>query len=397
MKSASFIFIFTVVLLDVLALGIVIPVLPLLITQFVGGDLSKASYWVGIFSTLWALGQFAFSPLIGALSDRFGRRPVVLLSCFALAADYALMALAPTLTWLLIGRVLSGLCSANAVAATAYIADVTPAEERAAKFGMLGAAWGLGFVLGPAFGGWLGGFDLRLPFWVAGGVTLGNALYGFFVLPESLPKAMRAPFEWRKANPISALQLIAQVPGILSLASVNFLYNIAHYVFPTVFALYTSYRYGWSPQVLGFTLAAVGVLTMIVQGGLVQPIVRAIGERKAMWLGLGAGGVGFVAAGLAPSEMWFWAALPAMSLMGIFSPAVQQSMTRKMPPEAQGRLQGFNACIVGVAGLIGPTLFTAPFSAAIVGNPNAPWAGISFLIAAGLMFGGILLTLHEPD
>ncbi len=395
MKTASFAFVFIVVLLDVLALGIVIPVLPMLIEQMSGGSTAQAAVWVGVFSTVWALMQFVFSPMMGALADTFGRRPVILISCFALAADYVLMALAPTLVWLLIGRVLSGIFAANAVAATAYIADVTPAEHRAAKFGMLGAAWGLGFVLGPALGGWCGEIDLRLPFWVAGGVTLANALFGAFVLPESLPHARRVPFEWRKANPIASLSFIGQHAGLTRLALVNFIYNVVHYIFPTVFALYTSQRYGWSPQKLGFTLAFVGVLTIIVQGGLVRPIVRTLGEKRAMWCGLSAGGLGFLAAGLSGSEIGFWLALPLMSLMGVFNPAVQALMSERVGADAQGRLQGFNASVVGVAGLVGPAIFSASFAAVVQSKTAAVWLGLPFFIATVMMFGAMLIALRK--
>jgi MFS transporter, DHA1 family, tetracycline resistance protein len=294
-----------------------------------------------------------------------------------------LMALAPNLFWLLIGRILSGVFAANAVAATAYIADVTPEHERAQKFGMLGAAWGLGFVLGPALGGWLGGIDLRLPFWVAGAVTFLNALYGYFVLPESLAKENRAVFDWKKANPVSSLQLLGQYRGLLPLATMNFLYGIAHYVFPTVFALYTSFRYGWSPQILGFTLALVGVLTILVQGMLVQPIVKAVGERKALWLGL------------AKTEWQYWSGLPLLAFMGLFGPASQALMTQKMPPDAQGRLQGFNASVTGIAGLVGPTIFSSSFGFAIASGVNAPYPGMPFFIAAALMGFGFLLSLKR--
>lgn len=391
----AFWFIFIVVLLDVIALGIVIPVLPMLVESFTGGSVARAAYWVGFFTTVWALAQFVCSPIAGALSDRYGRRPVVLISCFALAADYVLMALAPNLFWLLIGRILSGIFAANAVAATAYIADVTPESERAQKFGMLGAAWGLGFVLGPALGGWLGGIDLRLPFWAAGGVTFVNALYGYFVLPESLAKEHRAKFDWKKANPISSLQLLAQYRGLLPLATINFFYGVAHYVFPTVFALYTSYRYGWSPQVLGFTLALVGVLTILVQGVLVQPIVKAIGERKALWLGLTCGALGFLWLGLATTEWQYWSGLPLLALMGLFGPASQALMTQKMPPDAQGRLQGFNASVTGIAGLVGPTLFSTSFGFAIANGANAAYPGMPFFIAGLLMAGGLALSLKR--
>ncbi len=394
---AAFAFIFITVLLDVVALGIVIPVLPKLVESFVGGDTAQASIWVGVFSTAWGLMQFLFSPLIGALSDRFGRRPVVLASCFALAFDYFLMALAPSLLWLFVGRVISGIAAANHVAAAAYIADVTPAPERAAKFGLLGAAWGAGFVLGPALGGWLGSTDLRLPFWVAGAVALLNALYGLFVLPESLPKDQRSAFDPSKANPVSALKLISSYRGLLGLAFINFLYNVAHYVLPTVFALYASYRYGWTPATLGLTLAFVGVLNIAVQGGLVQPIVRAIGERRALYLGLIAGAIGFTWSGLASSGWWFVAGLVVFAFMGVFSPAIGAMMSHKMPATEQGRLQGFNASVTGIAGLLGPALFSSAFAWAISGAAPARLPGAAFFVAAALLLIGLVIALRTRD
>jgi DHA1 family tetracycline resistance protein-like MFS transporter len=393
--NASFIFIFIVVLLDVVALGIVIPVLPMLIEQMVGGSVASAAYWVGIFTTAWALMQFLCSPIMGALSDRYGRRPVVLISCFALAADYVLMALAPTLLWLFVGRILSGIFSANAVAAMAYIADVTKPEERAAKFGMLGAAWGLGFVLGPALGGWLGEFDLRLPFWVAGAVTLANAVYGVFVLPESLKPEHRAPFEWKKANPISALNMISQHAGLLRLSVVNLIYNVVHYIFPTVFALYTSHRYGWTPQKLGLTLALVGIFTVIVQGFLVRHVVNAVGEKKALWIACIGGTLGFILAGWSPTEMGFWLALPLLSLMGLFGPSVTALMSHKVPADAQGRLQGFNVSITGVAGLVGPAIFSATFAHAIANVSKYLVIGAPFYLAAAMMVWAMVLTFRS--
>lgn len=392
--NASFVFIFIVVLLDVIALGMVIPVLPMLIEQLVGGEGKSAAYWVGVFTTAWALMQFLCSPLMGALSDRFGRRPVVLTSCFALAADYVLMALAPTLMWLLVGRILSGIFSANAVAAMAYIADVTKPEHRAAKFGMLGAAWGMGFVLGPALGGWLGEFDLRLPFWVAGAVTLANALYGYFVLPESLAKEHRVPFEWKKANPVSALALISQHAGLLRLSCVNLIYNVVHYVFPTVFALYTSHRYGWTPQTLGLTLALVGILTVIVQGFLVKPVVKAMGEKRALSIACIGGTAGFVLAGWSPTEVGFWLSLPLLATMGLFGPSVTALMSKKVPADAQGRLQGFNMSITGVAGLVGPAIFSATYAHAIAHSTKSFIMGAPFYLAGALMIWALLLTFR---
>ncbi|MEO6463534.1 MAG: MFS transporter, partial [Candidatus Eisenbacteria bacterium] len=252
-RRAALAFIFVTVVLDVLALGLVIPVLPKLVETFLGGDTAAAARVFGVFGTVWAAMQFVFSPLLGALSDRFGRRPVILISNFGLGIDYILMALAPSLAWLFVGRVISGIVGASWTTAAAYLADVTKPEERAANFGRIGAAWGLGFVLGPALGGVLGGIDPRLPFWVAAVLTLLNACYGLFVLPESLPRERRGALDLRKANPLGSLRLLRGHRGLLALATVAFLFWMAHQVLSSTFVLYTSYRYDWSPTLVGLT------------------------------------------------------------------------------------------------------------------------------------------------
>ncbi|MBL8836539.1 MAG: TCR/Tet family MFS transporter [Alphaproteobacteria bacterium] len=386
-RRAATAFIFVTVLLDMLAIGLVIPVLPRLIVEFLGGDTPRAAEIFGLFGTAWAFMQFIFSPVLGALSDRFGRRPVILLSNLGLGLDYVVMALAPTLGWLLVGRVLSGITAASVATAFAYIADVTPAERRAAAFGMIGAAFGVGFVLGPALGGLLGGIDLRLPFWAAAGMSLLNFLYGLFVLPESLPKARRAPFAWRRANPVGALALLRGHPGLLGLAGAGFLGQLAHVVLPSVSVLYMTHRYGWSETTVGLALAAVGVASMVVQGGLVGPLVARLGERTALLFGLAAGAAGFTVYGLAPTGAWFVAGIPVMALWGIASPAVQGLMSRRVGPEAQGRLQGANSSLQGIAGLIGPGLFTLTFAFFIEGHGGWTLPGAPFLLAAVLLAG----------
>ena len=259
-------FIFVTLLLDMLAFGLVIPILPKLVESFVDNDTARAARIFGLFGTVWALMQFFFSPILGNLSDRYGRRPVVLLSNFGLALDNVLMALAPSLIWLLVGRIISGITAASISTAFAYIADTTPPERRAAVFGKVGVAFGAGFVLGPALGGLLGNVDPRLPFWVAAGLGFANTLYGVFVLPESLPRDRRSPFRWRKANPIGALALLRSDGILFGLSVANFFAQLAHVVLPSTFVLYATYRYGWDTATVGLTLAIVGVCAMVVQG-----------------------------------------------------------------------------------------------------------------------------------
>jgi MFS transporter, DHA1 family, tetracycline resistance protein len=391
-RSAALVFIFITVVVDVLALGIIIPVLPKLVEGFMGGDTARAAEIFGLFGTVWALMQFVFSPVLGALSDRFGRRPVILISCFGLGFDYILMAMAPTLWWLFAGRVISGITAASFPTAGAYIADVTPPEKRAEGFGMIGAAWGVGFVMGPALGGLLGGVNPRLPFWVAAGLTLLNALYGLFVLPESLAPESRKVFAWRRANPIGSLILLRSHPELLGLSSVNFIYFLAHQVLPSVFVLYASFRYGWDESAVGLTLAVIGVFTIVVQAGLVKRAVARFGERRSLFVGLLCGGAGYAIFGLAPAGIVFLGALPVFAFMGLFGPAAQGLMTRHVGPSEQGQLQGANSSIMGITGLIGPGLFTLTFASFIGAHRDWRLPGAPFLLAALLMAMALVLA-----
>jgi len=391
-REAAFIFIFATVLLDMLAIGIVIPVLPKLVVDFVGGDTEHAARILGFFGTVWALMQFLFSPLQGTLSDSFGRRPVIVISNFGVGLDYVLMALAPTLAWLFVGRLISGIAAASISTAYAYVADVTPAGERAARYGLLGAAFGAGFVLGPALGGLAGNISPRLPFWIAAGLSLANAAYGFLVLPESLPRSRRTPFRWQRANPFGAFALLRSHMELLGLAFVNFLGNLAHAVLPAIGVLYMLYRYGWDEGTVGLTLAAVGVASMIVQGGVVGAVTKRIGERAALMTGIAFGVVGFLVFAVAQTGAVFWLGIPLMALWGLESPACLALMSRCVGDEEQGRLQGANSSLTGVANLFGPGLFSMTFAFAI--GPGHDWRlpGAPFLIAMLLLVAAGLLA-----
>ena len=394
-RQAAIAFIFITVVLDVLAMGIIIPILPRLIQDFLQGDTARAAEMFGVFATVWALMQFFCSPIIGMLSDRFGRRRVILLSNFGLGLDYMVMALAPTIGWLFVGRVISGITGASFTTAGAYIADITPKEKRAASYGILGAAWGLGFVLGPALGGILGGVNPRLPFWVASGLTLVNALYGLIVLPESLPPEKRTPrFVWAKANPLGSLKLLRSHHELFGLATVNFLYYLSHQVLQSVFVLYVGYRYNWSARAVGLTLAAIGIGSVIVQGGLVRPVVARIGDRRALFVGLVFGAIGFACWGLAPTGILFLAAIPIGSLMGFYGPAAQGLMTHRVSASEQGQLQGANSSVQGIAGLIGPGLFTWIFAHFISTGRSWQLPGAPFLLGSLLLLTALLLALR---
>ena len=394
-RPAALVFIFITVVLDVLAMGIIIPILPRLIQDFLQGDTARAAEMFGVFATVWALMQFFCSPIIGMLSDRFGRRRVILLSNFGLGLDYMVMALAPTIGWLFVGRVISGITGASFTTAGAYIADITPKEKRAASYGILGAAWGLGFVLGPALGGILGGVNPRLPFWVASGLTLVNALYGLIVLPESLPPEKRTPrFVWAKANPLGSLKLLRSHHELFGLATVNFLYYLSHQVLQSVFVLYVGYRYNWSARAVGLTLAAIGIGSVIVQGGLVRPVVARIGDRRALFVGLVFGAIGFACWGLAPTGILFLAAIPIGSLMGFYGPAAQGLMTHRVSASEQGQLQGANSSVQGIAGLVGPGLFTWIFAHFISTGSSWQLPGAPFLLGSLLLLTALLLAFR---
>jgi DHA1 family tetracycline resistance protein-like MFS transporter len=384
-RRAAVVFIFITIVLDMLALGMVIPVLPELVKQFRGGDTVSAAQTLGLFATVWALMQFVVSPVVGALSDRFGRRPIVLLSNFGLGTDYILMALAPTLGWLFVGRVISGITSSSIATAYAYIADVTPSEKRAKSFGMMGAAFGIGFVIGPALGGILGHYDPRLPFWVAAGFSLANAMYGLFVLPESLPPERRSPFRWKHAHPIGALRLLRAHRGLLWLGAMHFLYYVAHMSLPSVFVLYAGYRYDWGPREVGYTLAGVGIASAIVQGALVGPIVARLGERRALTIGLLAGAIGFTIYGLAPAGRIFIIGLPIMAIWGLYGPSAQSLMSRRVSESEQGQLQGALSSITGIANLVAPAIFSFIFAAALSTFKDWRMPGAPFLLAAALL------------
>jgi DHA1 family tetracycline resistance protein-like MFS transporter len=390
---AAFAFIFTTVVIDMLALGIVIPVLPRLVVELSGGQTPRGAIIYGLFGSVFAATQFLCSPVLGSLSDRFGRRRVILVSCVGLGLDYILMALAPSLAWLFLGRVVSGVTSSTYGTASAYIADVTPPEQRATKFGMLGVAFGIGFIVGPSAGGLLAGLGLRAPFWGAAALSLVNAAYGFFILPESLPVDRRSPFHWRTANPVGALRLLRSHPQLLALAAAGFLSMLAHDAAPSTFVLYTTYRYGWTETTVGLVLALVGVASMIVQGGLVGRIVSALGERGSLAFGYVCGAVGNLVFALAPSGALFLIGIPLSALYGVANPALQSLMTNRGSASEQGRLQGAQGSLMGVASTAAPLLFTQVFSASVGRYRDWHLPGVPFVIAALLLLGAWRIAL----
>jgi DHA1 family tetracycline resistance protein-like MFS transporter len=383
--------IFATVTLDMLAFGIIAPVLPSLVLGFVGGEVARASETFGIFATAWAVMQFFCAPLLGALSDRFGRRPVIVLSALGLGLDNVVIALAPNLAWLFIARIVSGVTSASVSTASAYIADVISPERRAGAFGMIGTALGLGFIIGPVMGGLLGGVDPRLPFCVAAGFSFLNAAFGFFVLRESLPASRRAAFSWQRANPLGSLTLLRSHRQLFGLATVTFLSNLAAIVLPSIGVLYIAYRYGWDTRAVGLALALVGVSSMAL-GPFTHAIVTRLGERRALIAGLVSAAFGMGLIGFGPFGWVFAAGILAMSFRGLTPSAAQAMMTRRVSPSEQGQLQGALGSIRGIATLIGPGIFSVTFAASIGEFRSWNLPGAAWLLSCVLLIAAMGLA-----
>ncbi len=391
-RKAALAFIFVTVLIDILSFGVIIPVLPGLVRGFTGGDFVKASHWIGIFGTLFAAIQFVSSPIQGTLSDRFGRRPVILLSCFGLGTDFILMSLAQSLPWLLVARIFSGLFSASFSTANAYIADVTPPEQRAKGYGMIGAAFGIGFIIGPIIGGLLGGWHLRAPFVFAACLSLANFLYGWFVLPESLPKEKRTPkFDWSHANPVGSLLLLRKFPHVFGLAAVVLIANLAQYVYPSVAVLSAEYRFGWNERQVSGMLALVGVCGTVVQAVLIGKVVPKLGERRTLLFGLACGIVGFAIYGIVPYGWMFLCGIPISALWGLAGPSTQALISASVTPDAQGRVQGALMSLVSFAGIFAPLMFAGTFGHFISPDASVHLPGAPWLLAAAWLFVGLLI------
>ena len=375
-------FVLVTAALDVMAMGLVIPVLPILIEEF-AGSASTAGWWNGVMVALWALMQFVFSPIIGSLSDRFGRRPVILISIFGLAVEWGLMALAPNLWGLAVGRIIGGITSSSFTAVYAYLADIIPPEGRAKAYGLVGAAFSAGFIAGPALGGVLGEWGPRTPFWVAAALSALAFLYGLFVLPESLPKERRMAFAWSRANPLGAFRLLRRHAELTGLAWVYFMLYFAHHVFSAVFVLYAAHRYGFGPLETGLLLAFAGLLEMLVQIFLVGRVSARLGDRRTMVVGLVLGAFGILGMGLAPTGWLFIAALVPNALWSLALPTIQSLMTRLVSEREQGQLQGANNSVASVAGVISPLFFGAVYGVSVVAMP-----GLVFVVAAVVLLGG---------
>ena len=395
MRKASLVFILAVVVIDMLGIGLAYPILPRLIQTFVGGDASQAAYVYGVLAAVYALMQFIFAPLMGALSDRFGRRPVLLIALTGLAVDYLILAFAPNIWWFAVGRVLSGICGATFTTAGAYMADVTPPEKRAANFGLIGAAFGFGFIIGPVIGGVLGGIDLhlpfltipgiRLPFLAAAGLTFLNMLFGIFVLPESLSPANRRKFQLKQASPWGALLELKRYPTVLVLIVIVVLAQMAVRVSETTWVLYTTYRYGWDTFMTGLSLTAVGVVFIIGQGVMTRVIVKWLGERNTIFWGLTIAPIALTLYGLAWQGWMIYAIMP-LGLIGwtVAGPAVQGMISRNVPPNEQGLLQGALGSVNSLVSIFAPILWTGIFGYFV--SEKAP-----FILPGAAFFGAAII------
>src|SRR6184192_1194071 len=397
-RQAAVAFIFVTVMLDMLALGLIAPVLPKLVLSFLNNDMTRAADWNGYFATVFAAMQFFFSPIVGVLSDRFGRRPIILLSNLGLGLDYIVMALAPTIGWLFLGRVISGITASSVPTAFAYIADVTPKEKRAGAFGMIGAAFGIGFTLGPAIGGLVGNTNPRLAFWVAAGFSLTNWLYGFLFVPESLAPDKRKEFSLGRANPVGSLVLLRSHPDLWKLATIQFLAYVSHEIF-AIWALYAIHLFKWDPWSIAKSLFVVGVCTAVISGGLTSRIVAWLGERRTLYIGQFFGALGMLIAGLASNGAMYVASIPVISMWNISFPAAQGIMTHHVSEREQSELQGAISSLPSTAFVIGPFFFSWTFAWFIDPRHSFHVPAAGYYLAAALLFTAMLMAtgIRQPD
>lgn len=393
-RKPALVFIFITLLVDVIGIGIIIPVMPQLIKSLVGGSMSDASVYGGWLMFAFAIMQFLFSPIFGGLSDQFGRRPVLLISLLGFGLDYILLALAPNITWLFVGRILAGITGASFTTATAYIADVSEPEKRAQNFGMIGAAFGLGFIIGPVIGGLLGQFGERIPFYAAAAITLLNWLYGFFVLPESLDKANRRPFDWKRANPIGSLLNLSKYPMLSGLVFAMFFVFVAGHAVQSVWSFFTIERFGWDQAMVGYSLGVVGILVAFVQGFLIRYSTPKLGPKKSVYIGLMLYTLGLLLFAFANQSWMMFTILIPYCLGGIAGPALQAVMSNQVPANEQGELQGALTSMMSLTSILGPLLMTYLFSHFTQHGTNVYFPGAPFLVGAVFMFVSMILVMR---
>ena len=388
-------FIFVSLVLSIVGFGLLIPVLPKLVVQFEGGDFTDGANTLKWIVGIYAFMQFVSSPILGSLSDRFGRRPIILIATAGSAIDYLIMANAPTLTWFFIARMVAGSTAGVLATANAYIADVTPPEKRAQSFGLLGAAFGIGFIIGPVVGGLLGQYDIRLPFWFAAGCSGLNWLWGYFLLPESLKPENRREFSWKRANPVGAFLAMRRFPAVLGLVECYFILTLAQVMLQTTWALYTEERYGWNPLQIGLSLMFVGVATGVVQATLVKKIVPKLGDTRAVVVGMGISILAYIGYGLASHGWALYAVICVGCFAGIAGPALQSYTTKHIPPDEQGAVQGVFAGLQSLASIPGPFIALYSFGWAIAPERRFHLPGIAFFEAALLTVLALVLAIRS--
>lgn len=394
-KQAALGFIFATLFIDIMGLAIIIPVIPKLIEKLIHGDVSDASWYGGWLTAAYAIMQFLFAPVIGNLSDRFGRRPVLLCSLLGFAIDYSFSAFAPTIGWLFVGRIVAGITGASYTTANAYIADISEPEKRAANFGLVGVAFGLGFIIGPALGGFLGKYDVHYPFIAAAALALLNAIYGYFILPESLSEEHRRPFELKRANPLGTLIQLKKYKSVIGLAASLFLIYIAGQAVQSVWTYYTMQKFNWDNSMVGFSLAFVGVLTAGVQGGLIRIILPKIGNERSIWIGLLLYASGLILFAFASKGWMMFAFLIPYCLGGIAGPAIQGYISGSVPPSAQGELQGGLTSLMSISAIIGPLIMTETFYYFTKPNPFFQFPGAPYVIGSVLMLLSAILAVRS--
>ena len=394
-RSPALGFIFVTILIDVIGLGIIIPVVPKLIQQLTGEGLSRASIYSGWLTFAYASAQFCFAPVVGGLSDKLGRRPVLLAALLGLGLDYVFLSFAPTLAWLFVGRVVAGITGASFTTATAYIADISTPEKRAQNFGLVGAAFGIGFIIGPAIGGLLAGFGARVPFMVAAGLSLCNFLYGLLVLPESLTPDKRRPFQWRRANPVASLLRLGKYPTTLGLVAALVLLYLAGSATQSVWTFYTMLKFGWTERLVGISLGVVGLCTGLVQGGLVRVAIPKLGAAWAIVIGLLCYTVGFVLFAFASQGWLMLAFIAPYCLGGIAGPALQSTISSQVPATEQGELQGALTSLISVTGVVGPLMMSYLFGEFTRRGAPVHFPGAPFLLGAVLALGSVGLAVRS--
>ncbi len=392
-RPAALGFIYAATLMNTMSMGVIIPVFPVLVKSLTGEGDAGAAQITGVFGAVWALMQLSFAPVFGNLSDRFGRRPVLLVSMFGLALDYAIMALAPNIAWLFVGRVISGITSSSGSAAGAYVADVSTVETRTRNFGRFQAAANAGILIGPVLGGFVGALDPRAPFWVAAALAAANGLYGVFIVPESLSPDRRMAFAWKRANPFGAGAMLVTRKGLAGLAAVLLVVQFALSTFNSIFQFYTHARYGWGPPQVAWFMTLMSGGNIVVASFVAGWTARLIGERGAVILGLAIGVVGFAWMGLAPAELWFWTGVIPAILFGINFPNFMSLLTQRVGEDEQGQLQGALAILFGVSQLVGPIIFSDLFAWSMGPGAALHLPGLTLLVGSGLLAVGVALAV----